>query len=134
MNGATTVSKKWWQGTNVYISAALLVSGLWAGINEGDVTTAVSGIFATISAIGAIRVAAKGTRRTLGEWWASANTKNYLATLVVNIFPLFPGEIVDQAISALTMATNKNWPGFATAILSAATMAYFFFIKKKSKG
>lgn len=121
------VNKKFWQGTNFYIALLMVAGGLYAGIQDTDVKPIVSGIFGIVASVGLLREKLKGsTLVTFKEWIKSKNTWSYLGIAIVQVIPSIPADFFTRLNEIATAAIDQNWTAFISAILSGATMIYFW--------
>lgn len=124
---SNTQTTKWWQGTNFYIALIMVVGGLWTGVQESDVKTLVSGVFGVIASAGLLREKLKGSEHIpVKDWIKSKNTWNYIAIAVIQVIPAIPAELFARLNEIASAAIDKNWTAFISAVLSAATIIYFW--------
>ena len=123
---------KFWQGANFWVALTLAIGGLWAGFSESDAANAVGYVFALIGAIFAIREKVKGNKIDWKQWISSRNTWNYIATVVISIFPALTPELFVRLNELFAALIAGNWQGIVTALFSIATMLYYIVRKPKA--
>ena len=122
--------KKFWQGTNFWVSLVLLIGGLFVGFPQGPAREIVAGVFALIGAVFAVREWAKSTEIDFAAWVRSSNTWQYLATIITAILPTFPLALLDSGRGVVEAIFSGNLQGIIIAGLSFLTMLYNLFLKK----
>lgn len=116
--------KKWWQSTNFYISAVLVIGSLFIGFPEETAQSAVYGIAGILAAAGIIRNWAKDARFDFSQI-QSANFWNYIATLAAVISPIALPENLFQEAQEVTRALfEQNWQ---SVLISGFSMLSILF-------
>lgn len=123
--------KKSLRGTNFWVAIFLFSTGIFVGFPDGAARDIVGGIFGTIGGIFAVREYLKSPAIDLRAWLSSANTWNYLLTIVVSIFPMFPSVLLEDGRQVVDGLLAGNLQGTIIAGLSLLTKIYHLFIKKQ---
>jgi hypothetical protein len=124
--------KKFWQGTNFWVSLALAIGGLWSGFSESDATNAIGYFFALVGSVFAIREKIKDSTINWREWISSPNTWQYLAAVFISIFPTLSPELFQRINDLVASLISGNWQGVIGAAFSILTMLYYLFRKPKT--
>jgi len=124
------MNKYFWQGTNFWVAFVLAFGGLFVGFPEGEAKTTVELFFASIAGIFAIRQKVKDVQIDWTAWIKSANTRNYLFTAIVAVFPMIPGDVFKHVNAIIEAAIGGNWQGIAAGVFSLATIL-FYWLKPK---
>jgi len=117
--------------TNFLLAVILLVGGLFVGFPAGEASKIVSGLFALIGSIGALRVFFKNAEFDPKKWITNSNTWNYLATILISLFPVLTPDLFPALRAIVEAAMGGNWQGILTAVMSLFTIIWN--IVKKSK-
>lgn len=124
-------TKKFWQSTNFYFAAIMLIGSFW-GLQEQTAQTIIGVGVAGIAAIGGIRQflqTAKfgGFLDTLKQ----ANTQNYIVSLLAILGIPQAQTLVDSASKIVDAAQQKNYGLLISTVLSFFTILFYTVIKKK---
>jgi len=127
-------TKPFWQSANFWTAVVLVIGGLFVGFPAEAAENTVLNIFTLIAGSMGIREWLKGKPKLDPEkavnrsnWW------NYLATVVISIFPNLPPEILTQLEEAVGSAIAGNWQGLIVAVFSIATILYNLFQQRKKE-
>jgi len=128
MSTTTEAPVKWWQGTNFYIGAMMLILAPF-GISQGFATEVVTFGFSAVSLVGLTRSTVitakfKGWAALFSDknWW------NYASATVIAFSPAIATLIppLQEIAGAISL---KNYGGIITGLLTLGTMI-FHLIKK----
>lgn len=124
----TETPVKFWQGTNFWISALMLILAP-LGIAEGVAVETVAFGFGAVTFVGLVRSTITTAHfQGWAELFKNKNWWNYLAGVVIAIAPGLGGLL--PAIQDLTNAISlKNYGAIISALLTIGTMI-FHLIKK----
>lgn len=127
----TTATPTALTGTNVYINLILLIASLFGGMSQDLATLLAAALMGIVGAFFAFRNWLVTAKFKLDKNWLSdPNHWAYLSASVTGFFPalsLLMPSFKDLANAVVT----KNWTLFLTTILTAASIFYYSFIKKK---
>lgn len=117
---------KFWQGTNFYVALFMATAGTLLGFTEVQGKEIVQGLFFSVGTIFAIREKIKMANIDWGAWIKNPNTRNYLFAAISAAIPSLPGGLFTALNDLATAAIGGNWPGIVSALLSVATIIYFW--------
>lgn len=113
---AETPEKKFWQSTNFWISATMIVLGAVMGFSESIAEQLVSATFGVIAAILSVRNLLKDGRFDWRRWINDSNFWAHLTVVLLSIFPAIP----EGLISAIENLIRAIFTGNFQAIIIAA--------------
>jgi hypothetical protein len=119
-----TNKKKWWQSSNFWTAVVLVIGGFFVGFPEVAGTEAVAGVFALIAVGKTLHNYFKTAAFDWRSWLDDANFWNYLATVVVAVFPTLPSGAIENLETAVRSAIGGNWQGLIIALFSLGTILY----------
>lgn len=116
--------KKWFQSSNFWTAAVLLIGGAFIGFPEEIGTNIVNLLFALIAGGKTLQNFFDNAKFDIKKWAGDANFWNYLGTLLVALIPTLPTETILHLESAVTSALGGNWQGMIIALFSLGTIIY----------
>lgn len=125
------MNKQFWQGTNFWVALTLAFGGLFVGFPADDAKTTVELIFASFAGVFAIRQKMKDAQIDWSAWIKSANTRNYLFSAIIAIFPAIPGDVFKNIDTIIQSAIGGNWQGIVAGVFSLATILYYWLRPKQ---
>lgn len=120
----TTVEKKWYQSSNFWTAAVLMIGGAFVGFPEQIGTEVVGLIFGLIAGGKSLQNFLDNAKLDMKAWAADANFWNYLGTIIVAIVPTLPAETITHLETAVVNAIGGNWQGMIIALFSLGTILY----------
>lgn len=124
----STTNKQWYQGTNFWVSAVMVILGIFTGIQESDIRELVNVVFGGIGSVFAIREAIKGGSIDVKRWLSSANTYNYLFAIVATFLPTVPPEWFTQLNGIASGIVTQNYTAMLSG-LAALGISIFYFVR-----
>ena len=116
--------KKWYQSSNFWTAAVLLIGGAFVGFPEQIGTEIVGLLFALIAGGKTLQNFFDNAQFDVKSWLNDANFWNYLGTLVVALVPTLPADTIIHLETAVTSAIGGNWQGMIIALFSLGTILY----------
>lgn len=117
---------KFYQGTNFWVALFMATLGTLLGFTDVQGKEIVQGVFFLTGTIFAVREKIKTTDIDWLSWIKSPNTRNYLFAAIAAAIPSLPGGLFTGLNDLATAAIGGNWPGVVSALLSVATIIYFW--------
>lgn len=127
---STPTTQKFWQGTNFWVAALLVVLSLFGG-GEGLATQVVMSVSGVIAAFFALRQFLSSAK--FGGWketFLQGNTLNYISQVLLLVGVPNIDQIVPPLKDLIDAFVQGNWGLVISRVVSLATIVFYLFIKK----
>lgn len=128
----STQTKKWYEGTNFYVAAFMVVLGFFSAVQPESVREVVDALFRGVGGIFAIREAVKSGGVDVKGWLTNGNLYNYLFAILSTFMPDAPPEWMTQLNGIVNGIVTQNYTAMLSG-LAALGISVFYFIKNRKQ-
>lgn len=125
-----TTAKNWWQSSNFWTAAIMVIAGAFVGFEESMAETAVGGIFGIIAVGKSLHNYFKEAKIDWKSWVLDSNFVNYALIVLTTFFANFDAALLEKIQQLFGAALDGDVSGILAAIFSIATILYNVFKQK----
>jgi len=119
--------KKWYQSSNFWTAAIMVVAGAFVGFSQEMAGTAVGAVFGIVAVGKSLHNYFKSAEIDLKGWIMDSNFVNYALIVITTFIPAFDPQLL-QKLQQLTGAIfDGDVSGVIAAVFSLATILYNIF-------
>lgn len=124
--------KKWYQSSNFWTAAIMVVAGIFVGFTEEMAGTAVGSVFAIVAAGKALHNYFKDAKIDWKGWVLNSNFVNYALIVITAFLPTFDPMLLQKLQQLAGAIFAGDVSGIIAAIFSLATILYNIFKPAKA--